>query len=174
MTSQLLSAQESAAPRFLSRVFATDTSVASTILRVVLALVMFPHGAQKLLGWFGGYGFSGTMSFLTDQIGMPWFAAFAVVLLEFFGPLLLLLGLGTRFIGASFAAIMVGAIATVHLSHGFFMNWSGQQSGEGFEYHLLVIGIGLALALTGAGRWSLDGKLTNSRSPSDRVGTQGK
>ena len=170
MTSQTISNQASSAPRLLSRILATDANVASTILRVVLALVMFPHGAQKMLGWFGGYGFSGTMGFLTGQIGMPWFAAFGVVLLEFFGPLLLLVGLGTRVIGAGFAAIMVGAIATVHMSHGFFMNWSGQQPGEGFEYHLLVIGMGLALAFTGAGRWSLDGKLTNRRSPSNRVG----
>jgi len=160
MTSQVLPAQASASPSLFSRILATDASIAPVILRVVLAVAMFPHGAQKVLGWFGGYGFSGTMGFLTGQIGMPWIAAFAVVMLEFFGPLLLLVGLGSRVIGASFAAIMVGAVATVHLSHGFFMNWSGQQQGEGFEYHLLVIGMGLALALTGGGRWSLDGRIS--------------
>jgi len=160
MTSQVLAVRDSAKPRVVDRILATDASLAPAILRTVLALVMFPHGAQKLLGWFGGYGFSGTMGFLTEQIGMPWIAAFGVVLLESVGPLLLLVGLGTRVVGAGFAAVMVGAIATVHLSHGFFMNWSGQQQGEGFEYHLLVIAIGVALALTGSGRWSLDRRLT--------------
>ena len=160
MTSQALPAREAVAPRLLGRVLAADATLAPTVLRLTLALVMFPHGAQKLLGWFGGYGFSGTMGFLTGQVGLPWIAAFGVVLLEFFGPRLLLVGLGPRAVAAGFAALMVGAVATVHLSHGFFMNWSGQQQGEGFEYHLLVIGMGIALALTGAGRWSLDGKLT--------------
>lgn len=162
MTSQVLPAQSSIKSSVLSRVLATDASLAPTILRLTLAVVMFPHGAQKVLGWFGGYGFTGTMGFLTEQIGMPWLAAFAVVMLEFLGPLLLLVGLGTRVIGASFAAIMVGAIATVHLSYGFFMNWTGQQQGEGFEYHLLVIAMGIALLLTGGGRWSLDRRFGNA------------
>jgi putative oxidoreductase len=155
-----MAAQAPASTRPLARLLTTDESLAPTILRLALAVTMFPHGAQKLLGWFGGYGFEGTMGFLTEQIGMPWVAALGVVMLEFFGPLLLLVGLGTRLIGLGFAGIMVGAVATVHLSHGFFMNWSGQQAGEGFEYHLLVIGMSLALAVTGAGRWSLDKKLS--------------
>ncbi len=135
----------------------------ATVLRLTLAIAMFPHGAQKVLGWFGGYGFSGTMDFMTSQVGLPWLVAFAVVLLEFLGPILLVLGLGTRAMGASLAGVMVGAIATVHSSHGFFMNWSGQQAGEGYEYHLLVIGIGLALTLVGGGRWSMDRKLADNR-----------
>ena len=160
MTSQTLTMSATAGARPLTRIFATDGSLAPVALRLVLAITMFPHGAQKLLGWFGGYGFSGSMGFLTETIGMPWIAAFGVILIEFFGPILLLVGLGTRVWGALFAALMVGAIATVHWTHGFFMNWSGQQAGEGFEYHLLVIGIGLALAVTGSGRWSLDRKLS--------------
>ena len=159
MTSQSSSVPADASPRQPGRVLAANPTLAPMIMRLTLAVVMFPHGAQKLLGWFGGYGYSGTMGFLTEQIGLPWLVAFGVILLEFFGPLLLLIGLGTRVVAAGFAALMVGAIATVHLSHGFFMNWSGQQEGEGFEYHLLMIGLGLALMLTGAGRWSLDGKL---------------
>ena len=160
MTSQAIAVSEPVKTQLLSRVLAADATLAPAILRFTLALVMFPHGAQKLLGWFGGYGFTGTMGFLTGQVGLPWLVAFGVVLLEFFGPLLLLVGLGTRLVAAGFVALMVGAIATVHLSHGFFMNWSGQQAGEGFEYHLLVIGLGVALALTGGGRWSLDRRLT--------------
>ena len=164
MTSQALTSHAlptSTRPTSLvSRLLATDAGLAAPLLRFFLALAMFPHGAQKLLGWFGGYGLEGTLGFMTEQIGLPWIVALSVVLLEFFGPLLLLAGLGTRLVGAAFAAIMVGAIGSVHMSHGFFMNWSGQAAGEGFEYHLLVIALGLTLMITGAGRWSLDGKLT--------------
>jgi putative oxidoreductase len=141
------------------RAIATDESIAPMLLRVTLGAVMFPHGAQKLLGWFGGYGFEGTMGFLTGQIGLPAILAVAVIFLEFFGSIALVLGLGTRAFAAGMIAIMAGAVATVHLQHGFFMNWSGAQGGEGFEYHLLVIGLSLALVVAGGGRWSIDGLL---------------
>ncbi len=144
----------------LSRVFATDASTAPFVMRIALAIVMLPHGAQKALGWFGGYGWSGTMNFLTESIGMPSLFAAGLILLEFVGPLLLLAGLGTRAIGLGFVGIMAGAIATVHGEHGFFMNWFGAQAGEGFEYHLLVIGLALALVFSGGGRWSIDRKLS--------------
>jgi putative oxidoreductase len=168
MTSQPLTSQVSfpatAAPAaLLHRVVATDATFAPTLLRATLALVMFPHGAQKALGWFGGYGWNGTMGFLTGQIGMPGIGAAGVILLEFLGPLLLLAGLGTRAIALGFVGLMLGAIATVHAPFGFFMNWSGAQQGEGFEYHLLVIGAALALAVTGGGRWSLDPRLGGNR-----------
>jgi putative oxidoreductase len=143
----------------LTRALATKPAVAPVVMRAALAVVMFPHGMQKLFGWFGGYGWSGTMGFLTGKVGLPTPLAAGVILLEAFGPILLLLGLGTRFVALSFAGLMVGAIATVHWSNGFFMNWSGAQAGEGFEFHLLVIGIALALAIAGAGRWSLDRRL---------------
>lgn len=160
MTSQSLSLKaSSSASGILGRLLATDRSLAPVALRAMLALVMFPHGAQKALGWFGGYGWSGTMGFLTEQVGMPSIAAALVILLEFLGPILLFVGLGTRAVALGFAGIMVGAIATVHAPNGFFMNWSGSQPGEGYEYHLLVIAIAVALVFTGGGRWSLDGKL---------------
>lgn len=136
--------------------FAADNGWAGLILRLTLGLVMFPHGAQKLLGWFGGFGFSGTMGFFTGTMHLPWIIAFLVIMGEFFGSLALIAGFFSRFVAVSFVIIMVGAIATSHLPHGFFMNWSGQQQGEGYEYHLLVIGMSLALMLTGAGRWSVD------------------
>jgi putative oxidoreductase len=117
---------------------------------------MFPHGAQKLLGWYGGFGFSGTMGFFTETMHLPWLVAFLVIIGESFGSIALLLGLLTRFTAASLAVIMLGAITMVHLPHGFFMNWFGKQQGEGYEYHLLVIGIAAALMVTGAGRWSAD------------------
>lgn len=164
MTSHSLTSQASSRPaRLLALLLATDRALAPTLLRATLALVMFPHGAQKALGWFGGYGWSGTMGFLTGQIGMPSPAAALVILLEFLGPLLLLTGLLTRAIGLGFIGIMLGAITTVHAEHGFFMNWYGAQKGEGFEFHLLVIGAAAALVLTGAGRWSIDGKLAERR-----------
>jgi len=118
--------------------------------------VMFPHGGQKLLGWYGGFGFSGTMGFFTETMHLPWLIAFLVIIGESFGSVALLARLLTRFTTASLAVIMVGAIVTTHLSHGFFMNWFGKQQGEGYEYHLLVIGISLALLVTGAGKWSVD------------------
>jgi putative oxidoreductase len=139
----------------MQRLFDTDASWAGLILRFSLGLVMFPHGAQKLLGWFGGYGFSWTMDYFTGQ-GMPAVIAFLVIIGESFGSLGLLAGFLTRFTAAGFVIIMLGAIALVHLPFGFFMNWFGRQAGEGFEYHLLVIGISLALLVTGAGKWSVD------------------
>lgn len=140
----------------MKALFQTDDGLAGFILRVTLGLVMFPHGAQKLLGWFGGFGFDGTMGFFTQKMGLPWIVAFLIIIGESFGSLGLLAGFLTRFASASLAVIMLGAITMVHLPHGFFMNWSGQQQGEGYEYHLLVIGIAAALLVTGGGRWSAD------------------
>jgi len=140
----------------MRQLFQTDDSWTGLILRLTLGLVMFPHGAQKLLGWYGGFGFTGTMGFFTETMHLPWIVALLVIVGEFFGSLGLIAGLLTRFTAVSFMVIMLGAIITVHLQNGFFMNWSGKQLGEGYEYHLLVIGIGLALLVTGAGMWSVD------------------
>jgi putative oxidoreductase len=139
--------------------FQTDEGWAGAILRVTLGLVMFPHGAQKLLGWFGGFGFDGTMGFFTQKMGVPWLIALLVIIAESFGSLALLAGFLTRFTAASLAVIMLGAIMMVHAPYGFFMNWFGQQQGEGYEYHVLIIGIAAALLFTGAGRWSVDGQI---------------
>ena len=134
--------------------FKTDDSWAGLILRVVLGGVIFAHGAQKLLGWYGGSGFEGTMGFFTQKMGLPWLIAFLVIIGESIGSVGLLAGLFTRFTAASFIVIMLGAIMTVHLPQGFFMNWFGQQTGEGFEFHLLVIGMSLALLVVGGGKWA--------------------
>ncbi len=139
--------------------FETDDSWTGLILRVTLGLVMFPHGAQKLLGWFGGFGFEGTLGFFTEKMGLPWIVAVLIIIGEFFGSLGLLAGFLTRFSAASIGVIMLGAISLVHWPHGFFMNWSGRQQGEGYEYHLLVIGIAAALLVTGGGKWSVDREL---------------
>jgi len=136
--------------------FQTDDTWTGLILRLTLGLVMFPHGAQKLLGWYGGFGFTGTMGIFTETMHLPWIVALLVIVGEFFGSLGLIAGLLTRFTAVSFMVIMLGAIITVHLQNGFFMNWLGKKAGEGYEYHLLVIGISLALLITGAGKWSVD------------------
>jgi putative oxidoreductase len=145
----------------MKALFLTDDSWTGLILRLTLGLVMFPHGAQKLLGWYGGFGFDGTIGFFTQQMGMPWVIAFLVILGESLGSVALLGGLLTRFTAASMGVIMLGAITMVHLPYGFFMNWFGKQQGEGYEYHLLVIGIAAALLMTGAGRWSIDRMISN-------------
>lgn len=141
----------------MQALFKTDESWAGLILRVALGGVIFAHGAQKLLGWYGGFGFEGTMGFFTQKMGLPWLIAFLVIIGESIGSLGLIAGLLTRFTAASFIVIMLGAIVTVHLPQGFFMNWFGQQQGEGFEFHLLVIAMSLALLVVGGGKWSLDG-----------------
>jgi putative oxidoreductase len=143
----------------LDHLVRTDDSTRNLWLRLVLAGVMAPHGAQKLLGWFGGYGFSGTMGFFTDKLGVPAPLAFLVIVAESFGALALAAGLLTRAAAAGVVAVMAGAVAMAHAPHGFFMNWYGNQAGEGFEYHLLVVGIASVLVATGAGRASVDGWL---------------
>jgi len=127
-----------------------------TVQRAALALVMFPHGAQKLLGWFGGYGFSGTMGYFTGSLGVPAPIALLVILGESIGALLLLAGLGTRVAAFGISAIMLGAVLTTHGSVGFFMNWAGNQAGEGYEYHLLALALSVPLVIAGAGRYALD------------------
>ena len=122
---------------------ATDASWLPTLNRIGLGLVMFPHGAQKLLGWFGGYGLSGTLGWLTGAVGLPLPVALLVVAAESLGALALLFGAGTRLAASGVLAVMLGAVATTHWSNGFFMNWEGTQAGEGFEFHLAVATLSL-------------------------------
>src|SRR5439155_1377203 len=127
--------------------------------RVILGMIIFPHGAQKLLGWFGGYGFSGTMGFFTDTMHIPAPLAVLVILAESLGSIALVLGAGTRLAASGIAAVMLGAIFTTHLSFGFFMNWFGAQKGEGFAFHLLALALALPLVVRGGGLFSADGAL---------------
>jgi len=140
----------------LKKILSTDGNSATTILRLALGIVFFAHGAQKALGWFGGYGFSGTMGFFTGTLHIPAVFAVLAIMAEFLGGLGLLFGLLTRIAAFGIAANMLVAIYAVHLPFGFFMNWSGAQKGEGFEYHLLVLAMTAFLMIKGAGAASLD------------------
>mgnify|MGYP001959361704 CR=1 FL=1 len=137
--------------------FQTNEEWSYLILRVMLGIVIFPHGAQKLLGWFGGHGFDGTMEFFTGKLGVPMVIAFMIIIGESLGSLGLIAGFMTRLCAVGVLCIMSGAIVMAHWSNGFFMNWFGNQEGEGFEYHLLAIGICLPLILYGGGKLSVDG-----------------
>ena len=138
------------------KIFHTPNDKVLTLLRLVLGVVFFAHGAQKMLGWFGGFGFKGTMGYFTQVAHIPAPLAFLAIAAEFFGGLGLILGLLTRVAAFGITVNMLVAIFTVHLANGFFMNWLGQQKGEGYEYHLLVLAITVALMIRGAGAFSLD------------------
>jgi putative oxidoreductase len=140
----------------LGRLFKTDANWVVMIVRIVLGVVFFAHGAQKMLGWYGGYGFSGTMGFFTKTLGIPAPLAFLAICAEFFGGLGLILGLLSRIAALGIGVNMLVAIAMIHRHFGFFANWFGNQKGEGYEFHLLVLAIVLAISVRGAGALSLD------------------
>jgi putative oxidoreductase len=143
----------------LKRLMGTTNDVSFTILRVVLGVVFFAHGAQRTLGWFGGVGFHGAMEGFAHT-GMPAPIAFLIICAQFFGGLGLLAGLLTRIASLGVAGLMAGAIFMVHMPYGFFMNWTGSQKGEGIEFHLLALAMAAALLLRGAGAFSMDRALT--------------
>jgi putative oxidoreductase len=145
----------------IKRLAQTDDSIALLLVRLTLGIVMFPHGAQKLLGWFGGHGFAGTLQFFTSQLHLPLVAVLLVILAEFFGALSLILGFLGRVGAFGILCVMLGAIFMVHIKAGFFMNWYGNQPGEGFEYHLLAIGMALAVIVHGSGSLSVDRSLSD-------------
>jgi len=141
---------------FFQSLVATGDSFAATALRLALGIMILPHGLQKTLGWFGGYGFKGTMGYLTDTVGAPWIFALLAILAESVGGLMLISGLGTRFAALGVGGVMVVAAAQ-HWPNGFFMNWFGNQKGEGVEFHLLALAIVVSLLFLGGGRFSVDG-----------------
>jgi putative oxidoreductase len=152
-----------------SRLFRTEGSWAPLVLRVILAVVFFPHGAQKVLGWFGGHGLSGTISSF-GKMGIPPLLAALDIIAEFLGPIALFIGFFTRLAALGIFVVMTVAILTVHIHNGFFMNWTGAQKGEGFEYHLLAIAISLALAIMGGGRCSVDRAIQTHKAVSSGSG----
>ncbi len=145
-----------------TNIFKTDNSWAGLIARLTFGLLLLPHGAQKLLGWFGGFGFSGTMQFFTETVHLPWKIGFLVIIIEFFGSLCLLIGLGSRIWSAMGIILFLGIILSSHIKYGFFINWNGNQQGEGIEYFLLFIAIAVLTLLTGGGKFAIDRRIAKA------------
>ena len=139
----------------LKNLMRTDSNLGCTVARLTLGVVIFPHGAQKMLGWFEGGGFAGTVQAF-GGMGIPAILTVLIIVGEFFGSLGLIFGLFGRVAAAGIGLIMLGAIFMAHLQHGFFMNWFGNKPGEGFEYHILAIGLALIVTLRGSGLLSVD------------------
>ncbi len=140
----------------MKKIFATNSNDTATfIIRVTLALVILPHGLQKLFGAFGGFGFDNTMTYFTETVGIPWVLGVLVILIESVGMMLLLAGFLTRPIALALIAIMIGA-ALQHIQNGFFMNWFNNQSGEGVEFFLIAIALSINSVMKGAGKLSVD------------------
>lgn len=140
----------------MKRLLATRSDWALTLVRVSMGLVMFPHGAQKALGWFGGAGFSGTMDLFTQKMGIPAPLAFLAIAAEFLGSLGLIFGGLTRVAAFGLLTTMLVAALKVALPNGFFMNWFGNQKGEGVEFFILTFGLTVVSLVFGGGAFSLD------------------
>ena len=151
-----------------NKIISTSSSAAPLIARVALALVIFPHGAQKALGWFDGYGYTGTMGFFTVTLGIPAVFGFLAIVAEFAGSIALFAGALSRASAFGIGSVMAVAALQVHVGNGFFMNWSGSQAGEGYEFHLLVIGLALVVMVAGGGKWSVDAYLSRPAVPARR------
>ena len=133
------------------------------IARLAIGITIFPHGAQKLFGWFGGYGYDGTMGFMTTQGGLPYFVALLVILIESIGALMIVTGFFTRFAALGIFGLFAVIALKFHSDHGFFMNWTGSQKGEGLEYFIMVLGLSLILIFSGGGKASVDAALQNNK-----------
>lgn len=144
--------------KIMSQLFQTNQSGAGLIARLAAAIVLFPHGAQKLMGWWDGLGFTKTLQFFTEVVHLPYLLGLAVILIEFICPLLLLIGYAVRASALAIIIVMIGIIVTVQNQY-FFMNWFGNQKGEGMEFFLLMIGLCLVISFMGAGRFSLENYL---------------
>ena len=139
-----------------NKIFNTANDWTGLVTRLSIGLILFPHGAQQMLGIFGGYGFAGTMGFFTNTLHLPWLIAFLVIIIQFFGSVSLIAGFASRLWSIAIMVVFIGTIFTAHIGNGFFMNWYGTQKGEGFEYALLVIGLSMATLINGSGRYAID------------------
>ena len=140
----------------LSDLFSTDADWTQTIVRLILGVVFFAHGAQKLLGWYGGPGLKPTISMMHEHLGLPVPIALLTVAAEFLCGLGLIFGLLGRVAAVGIAFIMFAAIFMVHARNGFFLNWFGDRKGHGYEYHLLAIALAAVIVARGSGAASLD------------------
>lgn len=155
----------------MKKIFATNSENNSALIaRLALGITVFPHGAQKLLGWFGGYGFDGTMGFLTGAAGLPSVVALLVILIEFFGALFLISGFATRLAAIGVIGNFLGVVLTSHLNSGFFMNWYNQPNkGEGLEFFILLFGLSVVSLITGGGRASIDAAIAKGLANKERA-----
>lgn len=158
----------SAQPSYLRALLHTDSSWIPTIARVALGVVMLPHGLQKTLGWFGGFGFTNTLNWFTGSMHVPYLLGLAAILAESVGALALIAGFATRAAAAGVGAVFLTAVLMVHGGNGFFMNWSGAQKGEGFEYFILGLALVAIVMIQGAGAVSVDRLLTRKTNKSSR------
>jgi putative oxidoreductase len=154
----------------LHTIIKTESQLTGLLLRLPLGTVMLYHGLQKAFGWYGGYGFTGTMQFFTDTVQIPWIIGFLTIVIETIGAVSLLVGFLGRVNALGTFAVMLGAMLTTHLPYGFSMNWFGNQKGEGYEMDLLILGMSLALVVIGSGRYSIDRLLTKDVvKPTDKL-----
>jgi putative oxidoreductase len=153
----------------MNKLIATNSNnTTALIARLALGLTIFPHGAQKLLGWFGGYGFTGTMGYFTTQAHLPYIIGLLVILIEFFGSLFLIFGFLSRFAAIGFIGIYIGAVATVHAANGFFMNWNMEAAkGEGWEYFIMLFALAIIVLIAGGGKASIDAAI--SKRPVEKI-----
>ncbi len=150
---------------WMKSILRTSDSFVDMVLRLTLAAAFFPHGAQKVLGWYGGHGLAGTMGFFTQKMGIPFPLAALIIAAEFLGPIGLVFGFLTRVAALGIFCVMAGAVWMVHYAEGFFMNWFGQYPAgtEGYEYHLLALALSFAVMVRGAGILSLDGAIAGKK-----------
>ncbi|NBB22993.1 DoxX family membrane protein [Runella sp. CRIBMP] len=144
-----------------TQLITTTENWGATAIRFALGIVLFSHGAQSMLGWFGGFGLQSTIEFLSANMGLPALIGYAVICIQFFGSLMLVTGLLTRVAALGVFGIFIG-MATYHFDYGFYMNWSGTNAGEGFEYHILVLAMCVMLFISGGGALSVDYKILKS------------
>lgn len=143
----------------MKQIFLTNKSLQAAIIRLTLGIVILPHGAQKALGMFGGFGFEGTMGFFTNVVHLPYAIGLIVIATEFIGSISIILGFATRVWSSLMICVFIGIIYTTHWGAGFFMDWFGQNpkpNNEGFEFDLLVLGMSISLVRSGAGSYSID------------------
>ena len=147
----------------MNKIFTTRNDFALAIARLVLGVVFFMHGAQLTLGWFGGQTFFHSLHGFVHGMHIPPFFAVLAILSEFLGGIGLIVGFLSRIAAFGITVNMLVAIFKVHIHYGFFMNWYGNQKGEGYEYHLLVLALCLLFMVKGSGAMSLDRLLTRDK-----------
>ena len=145
------------------RIFATENKYSWTILRVTLGIVMLAHGVQKAFGWFGGYGWEGSMGYFTGTVGLPTFLGASIILIETLAAFLLIIGFAGRVNALLVGAVILGAFFIDHLPNGFYMNWFDNQKGEGIEFDLLFLAISSFVTINGSGALSIDRWLTSRK-----------